>query len=66
LIADSTASAPEFIGSTISVPVSSASSRQNRPSWSWWNALLVSVTLPSCSTAAATSAGCRWPKLSAE
>ena len=32
LIADSTASAPEFIGSTISVPVSSASSAQNGPS----------------------------------
>jgi len=64
--ADSTASAPEFIGSTMSVPVSSASSRQNRPSWSWWKARLVSVTRPSCSIAAATSAGWRWPKFSAE
>ncbi len=64
--ADSTASAPEFIGSTMSVPVSSASSWQNRPSWSWWNARLVSVTRPSCATAASTSPGCRWPKLSAE
>jgi hypothetical protein len=66
LIADSTASAPEFMGSTISVPVSSASSRQNRPNPSWWNAREVSVTRPSCSTAAAVSAGCRWPKFSAE
>ena len=66
LIADSTASAPEFIASTISVPVSSASSRQNGPNWSWWNARLVSVTRPSCSTAAATRSGWRWPKFSDE
>ena len=58
LIADSTASAPEFIGSTISVPVSSASSSQNGPSWSWWNAREVRVTLPICSMAAAIRSGC--------
>ena len=34
LIAVSTASAPEFIGSTISLPVSCARSRANGPSWS--------------------------------
>ena len=66
LTADSTASAPEFIGSTSSVPVSSASSRQNSPSWSWWNARDVSVTRPSCATAAAIRSGWRCPKFSAE
>lgn len=64
--ADSTASAPEFIGRVISVPVSSASSRQNSPSWSWWKAREVSVTRPNCSTAAAMSPGWRCPKFSAE
>ena len=66
LIADSTASAPEFIGSTISVPVSAASSAQNGPSWSWWNAREVSVTLPIWAIAAAIRSGCWWPKFSAE
>jgi hypothetical protein len=64
--ADSTASAPELAGNTISVPVSSASSRQNSPNWSWWNARPVSVSRSSCALAAATISGCRWPKLSAE
>ena len=49
LSAVSTASAPEFIGSTMSLPASSASSAQNGPSWSWWNARDVSVSRPSCS-----------------
>jgi hypothetical protein len=66
LMADSTASAPVFIGSTISVPVNSASSRQNRPRSVWWNAREVSVTRFNCSIAAATRAGCRCPKFSAE
>ncbi len=43
LMADSTASAPVFIVSTISVPVSAARSRQNAPNWSLWNARDVSV-----------------------
>src|SRR6266571_6398477 len=66
LIAVSTASAPVFIGSTISMPASAASSAQNGPNWSCSNALLTSVTRSSCRCAAATSRGCRWPKLIAE
>ena len=34
LMAVSTASAPEFIGSTISMPVSSANALANSPNWS--------------------------------
>ena len=48
LIAVSTASAPVFIGSTMLHAASAASSAQNGPSWSWWNARLVSVTRSSC------------------
>jgi hypothetical protein len=66
LIAVSTASAPVFIGRVSSMPHSSASSRQNGPNWSCTNARLTSVSRSSCSRAAAISAGCRWPKLSAE
>jgi hypothetical protein len=44
LIAVSTASAPVFIGSTMSMPASAASSAQNGPNWSWSNARLTSVT----------------------
>ena len=66
LMAVSTASAPVFIGSTISRPASSASSAQNGPNWSCSNARLTSVTRASCRWAAATSRGWRWPKLSAE
>src|SRR6266516_5924096 len=66
LIAVATASAPVFIGSTISMPASAASSAQNGPNWSFSNALLTSVTRSSCRCAAATSRGWRWPKLSAE
>jgi hypothetical protein len=66
LIAVSTASAPVFIGSTISMPHNSASSAQNGPNWSWSNARLTSVTRPNCRVAAAISRGCRCPKFSAE
>ena len=66
LMAVSTASAPVFIGSTISMPHSPASSAQNGPNWSWSNALDTSVARPSCLVAAATSRGCRCPKFSAE
>jgi hypothetical protein len=66
LIAVSTASAPVFIGSTISMAHSSASSAQNGPNWSWSNARLTSVTRSSCRIAAAVSRGWRWPKFSAE
>jgi len=59
LIALSTASAPVFIGSTISIEHSSASSAQNGPNWSWSNARDTSETRESCRVAAATSRGCR-------
>ena len=66
LSAVSTPSAPEFMGSTVSLPANAASSAQNGPSRSWWNALLVRVSRSSCSLAAATRSGCRWPKFRAE
>ena len=66
LIAVSTASAPVFIGSTTSMPARSASSAQNGPNWSCWNARLTSVSRSSCRCAAAISRGCPWPKFSAE
>ena len=44
LIAVSTASAPVFIGSTMSLPQSSASPRQNVANWSCTNARLVRVS----------------------
>ena len=66
LIAVSTASAPVFIGRTISMPASSASSAQNGPKCSWSNARLTSVTRSSWRWAASTRRGCRWPKLIAE
>ena len=59
LIAVSTASAPVFIGSTTSMPASSASSAQNGPNWSWSNARLTSVSRSSWLMAAAISRGCR-------
>ena len=62
----STASAPVFIGSTMSLPQRAARASANGPSRSLWNARLVSVTRPSWSTAAATRAGCRCPKFRAE
>ena len=62
-MAVSTASAPVFIGSTISMPASAASSAQNGPNWSCSNARLTSVTRSSWRCAAATSRGWRWPKL---
>ncbi len=65
-MADSTASAPVFMGSTMSLPQSSASSVTNGPSRSLWNARLVSVMRSSCSRAAATSRGLPCPKFTAE
>lgn len=44
LSAVSTASAPLFIGRTMSLPASSASSATNGPNWSWSKARLTSVT----------------------
>ena len=44
----------------------SLSPRQKSANWSCTNARLVSVTRSSWACAAAISAGCRWPKLSAE
>lgn len=64
--ADSTASAPVFIGRTASVPVSAARSRWNAGSRSLWNARAVRVSVSSWACAAAVSAGWRCPKLSAE
>ena len=66
LIAVSTPSAPVFMGSTRGLPQKVASSAQNGPSWSEWNARLVSVRRPSCASAAAIRPGWRCPKFSAE
>ena len=54
---DSTASAPVFIGSTMSLPASSASAVTNGPSWSLWKARLVSVIRSSWARAASSSTG---------
>src|SRR3989339_751729 len=62
----STASAPVFIGRAISSPDNSQSFFRNGPILSFENALDVSETLPSWSTAAWTILGCRWPWLIAE
>lgn len=62
----STASAPVFMGSTISLPHSSASCPQNSANRSWWNALDVSVTLSNCALAASISRRLPCPKFSAE
>jgi hypothetical protein len=62
----STASAPLFIGRTMSLPHISASSLTNGPNWSWSNARLTSVTRSSWRRTAAVSRGLRWPKLTAE
>ena len=62
----STASAPVFIGRTMSLPVSSARACENGPSWSLWKARLVRVSRESWSWARASSRGCPWPKFSAE
>jgi hypothetical protein len=66
LMPDSTASAPVFIGSTMSLPLNLASAVTNGPSWSLWNARLVRVMRPSCARAASSSTGLEWPKLTAE
>lgn len=55
-----------FIGSTSSMPHSSANSSQNAPNRSWWNARDVSVTRSNCAFAAAISRGLPCPKFSAE
>ena len=62
----STASAPLFIGSTMSLPHSSASASQNGPSRSEWKARLTRVTVSSWAWAAAMISGLRCPKLTAE
>ncbi len=62
----STASAPVFTGSTISIPHSSASSVQNAANRSWWTAREVSVTRSSCRRAASASRLLPCPKFSAE
>ncbi len=62
----STASAPVFIGSIMSLPARAHSSAANVPSWSEWNARLTRVTLSSCFLAARTTVGLRCPKLTAE
>ncbi len=53
----STASAPVFIGSTMSLPQRSASAAQNGPSLSEWNARLTRVTASSWACAAAVMRG---------
>jgi hypothetical protein len=65
LIAVSTASAPEFIGRIMSLPVRRVSASAKPLSLSLKNARLVSVSLPSCSRATATRRSLVWPKLSA-
>ncbi|GAA3292273.1 hypothetical protein GCM10020295_11150 [Streptomyces cinereospinus] len=62
----STASAPVFMGSTMSRPVSAASRSANSASRSWWKAREVRVRRSSWRWAASTRAGWRWPKLRAE
>ena len=62
----STASAPLFIGSTMSLPHNSASDSQNGPSRSEWNARLASVMTSSWACAVAMISGLRCPKLTAE
>ena len=59
LIALSTASAPLFIGSTMSLPHIAANARQNGPRRSEWNARLTSVTASSWAWAAAVMTGLR-------
>jgi len=66
LMAVSTASAPVFIGSTMSRPHNSASPRQNGPNWSCRNARLVRVTRSSWRRAASSRTGWRCPKFRAE
>ncbi len=66
LMAVSTASAPVFIGSARSMRVMRHTSARNGPSSVLWKAREVSVSRPACSTSAATSLGCEWPKLTAE
>ncbi len=64
--ADSTASAPVFIGSTMSLLARRARASAKGPRRSLWNARLVRVIRSSWSRAACTSTGLPWPKLTAE
>jgi len=66
LIPLSTASAPLFIGNTMSLPHSRARAAQNGPRRSEWKARLTRVTLSSWAWAAAMTAGWRCPKFTAE
>jgi hypothetical protein len=65
-MAVSTASAPEFMGRIMSLPVSRHRASAKPLSLSLKNARLVSVSTPSCSRATATRRSLEWPKLSAE
>ncbi len=60
-MAVSTASAPVFMGSTISMPQSRASSSANRGSWSLRKAREVSVTRPACNRSASMIRGWQCP-----
>jgi hypothetical protein len=62
----STASAPEFISSAMSMPDRSCSCRSSSGNWSLRNAREVSVTRCAWSTQACTIRGWQWPWLTAE
>jgi hypothetical protein len=62
----STASAPVFMGRTMSSPHIFVIISQNGPNWSLWNALEVSVSLRAWLMNASTISGWPCPKLSAE
>jgi hypothetical protein len=66
LTALSTASAPVFMGSTMSRPVRAARDSANSASWSLWKARDVRVSRSSWRCAASMSTGLRCPKLRAE
>ena len=66
LMAVSTASAPVFMGSTISMPHMRASSSTKRGNWSLRKAREVSVTRSACSRSAWRMRGWQWPWFSAE
>jgi hypothetical protein len=62
----STASAPVFMGSARSAPVTAQSRARKGPIRSLRKAREVRVRRPACSTRAATMRGCRWPWFRAE
>jgi len=66
LMAVSTASAPVFMGSMVSVPVREVSASAYGTRSSWLKARETRVSFPTCSCAAATRRGLAWPKLTAE